>query len=226
MDIYNKLTLDVQEHVDKCVWDMTKKNIPEIELKHRKLRLLLQELQYELTIQERLIIDWLCWEVIKPRIYGEEFNICDDCDTTVYSIDINNKNPLYKIINKWVYYLETKTEKPTYKSVFDKLKLAIDHWVSININNNVSFQNHALNLGMNIPDMYDIFLYDNDVNQHFSCHDIFAHSILDIVGDIIIKSFDYGILTDDESSDEDSFDSDDEESIDSDDEFYVSSDDE
>lgn len=215
MNIYKKLPLDMKDEIDKQLWKQQKQEIKSNELLHRKLRLLLHELPYHLPYELRKVIDWLCWCVIRPRTYGE--GVCG-CHTEegkyIYRIDEKkNPKPLYKKIEKWVYYLETKDNKPYYETLYDAIREAVDDWCSKNITNGFFFQAFALDLGFNIPDMYENYMSNYDIIDYSSetlLPAIFITFVLDIIEELLMMSFHYEIDTDNELTSEEEVDTDNE----------------
>tara|TARA_Y100001937_G_C7134636_1_gene339285 strand:+ start:477 stop:1091 length:615 start_codon:yes stop_codon:yes gene_type:complete len=204
MNIYEKLPLEMKEEVDKQFWLNHKITIETKEISHRKLRLLLQVIPYHLTSQERNVIDWLCWYVIRPRTYGEgECGLNTESGEYEYKCDKKNKKPLHKYISKWIHYLETKNDKPYFETLYEAVRLAVDDWVGKNVFNNDLFQHFALELGFNIPSMYQNF-FDTYDWIDYNVEAIFCSYVLDVVEHIIMKSFAFEIETDNElTTDED-----------------------
>lgn len=215
VSVYKKLNLDLQEKVDKFVWDKTKKDIPEVEMIHRRLRLLLQEYPYDFCDCERKLIDFVCWYVIRPRTYGmgycgaetksgkyQYFNfdpVLEKDELQEYLDNVNETNEKEYLgisIRKFINYLETKKNKPSFEMLNDNIKLAIDNWVDNNILNRDLFQHFATELNFNIIDMFEYY-YNNtgenpfeDENYHKA---IFCWYICDKFEKIIMITYQYEI---------------------------------
>ncbi len=226
LTLYNRLPEDIQFIVDNHLWLKTKKDIPEVEMLHRRLKLLLQEYPHQWDKQQKKLIDFVCWYVIKPRTYGagycgaetksgkyqyvnfdpviERDELLDYLDNVNES---NEKEYLGISIRKYITYLETKKNKPSFEMLNDNIKLAIDNWVDNNIVDRDLFQHFATQLGFNIIDMFEYY-YDNTGGNPFEDENyqkaIFCWYMSDMFEKLIMITYQYEIEDLDSDSDSDS----------------------
>lgn len=199
MNIYNRLNQDIQEQVDKCVWEKTKQPIPEIELIHRKLRLLWQEYTYDWENSQRLVMDHFCEYILKPRVYGRGYCGFNTASGKYEYIIDKEKNKCYslgKYIIGYCNYLEKKNKKPSFEKILDECRLGIDNWVNCFIIDNDMFQYWAEKLGFNILDMFEIY-YDNFGDNPFENENyqkmIFTYYYQDYVERILLITYNWDI---------------------------------
>jgi hypothetical protein len=209
MNIYNRLPNDIQEKVDKQVWNKTKQDIPDIELVYRQLKYNLQNYNHNWSNTQKKIIDFVCWYVFRTRTYGLGHS---GCSTHSGKYEYKNSKKINPNVNLGMYlkiynlYLERKIKKPNYEDIFDNIRLAIDNWVDNNILNKELFQHFANVLGFNIVDMFEYY-YDNTGENPFEDHNylkvIFCLYLIDMFDKIIVITYGYEIEDLDSDSDTD-----------------------
>lgn len=213
MNIYKKLNLDIQEKVDKLVWEKTKQVIPFIELIYRKLRLEWQEYGYDWEQAQRNVIEHFCKDILKPRTYARGYcGLHTLSGRYEYIIDkeLNEYRSIAYMVNRYCIWLENKNntekkiKKPSFEDLFDEIRLAIDNWVSCFINDNDMFQYWAEKLGFNILDMFELWYADMGENP-FLTEDyqksVFLHYYCDYIERIILITYDWNVEDLDSDSD-------------------------
>lgn len=190
--IYNKCPLDIQEVIDKHLFESHKEEngfINSFELIHRQLRTELYDLQFNLDPKDYCLIDFLCWEVIRTRPFGEWVML------NGYKNSIHNENKLCFWIMSWVGYLQKKNNKPNYEDLNEAVRLAIDNWCFVNILSVYDLKYWCDKLLLNIGEVYDMYLEeignidtDEDYHKTLLCYYLYDWSV-----DIIMKSYAYEI---------------------------------
>ena len=220
MNIYKKLNLDIQEKVDKLVWEKTKRVIPFLELVHRKLRLEWQEYPYDWEQAQRNVMEHFCQHILKPRVYA-----CGYCGLHTASGNYEYINDIEEngefgglgyLVYKYCVWLENKNntekkiKKPSFEDLFDEMRLAIDNWIVLNIKCKYSFQQWAEKLGFNILDMFELW-YDDIGDNPFDSQDyqksVFLHYYCDYVERILLVTYNWNVEDlDSDSSDTETLD--------------------
>lgn len=217
MEVYKRLSIDLQEKVDSIVWDKTKQKIPQIDLVFKRLELnWIQYSTFHEQNQKYVIYKWedyqlkiikhFCNEILRPRIYGKGYSGCNtESGKYEYIVD-KKKNGYYSlgyVINRYVFWLEHKNDeggkkyrKPDFDDLYDECRLAIDDWVDTNIKDNRKFQEVCLELGLNILDMFEKYEDDfsdnpfHEVNYRLM---VFAHYYCDCIERILMISYNWDI---------------------------------
>ena len=206
VSVYKKLNMDIQEKVDKFVWEKTKRVIPFLELVHRKLRLEWQEYPYDWEETQRNVMEHFCKDILKPRVYA-----CGYCGLHTASGNYEYINDIEEngefgglgyLIYKYCVWLENKNntekkiKKPSFEDLFDEIRLALDNWIVQNIICKYSFQQWAEKLGFNIIDMFELW-YDDIGENPFDNEDykksIFLHYYCDYIERILLVTYNWNV---------------------------------
>jgi hypothetical protein len=212
MEIYNKLPTDLQEEVDTFLFKnqkiIQKQTINNINFIDRLIREELHSIPYSYDTNERQLIDFLCWYIFRPRLYGQGYCGCDsDSGEYEYKICRKNKTPLHKFLKKWLRFLQTEKNKPSFEDLYEEIRLSLDNWVVEKITDKQTFQDYALDLGFNIAEMYETYIITygmddiQDIDFNMFYKSVFTAHLCDKVEIIIMKSYDYELETDTSDSD-------------------------
>jgi hypothetical protein len=201
VSIYKKLPLDIQENIDRKLFESNKVNIPEVELIHNRLQLNLLETIPELCSCEKKLIQFVVQHCIKPNIYG--YGFCGaQTKSGKYEYIKDKKQKLYlgQYINMWIKYIEKKRKKPNFEKLSSEVRLAMDNWVLEYITDIKSFEFYAKLLKFSVIEMFE-FYYDNtgqnpfeDIND--SMPRVFCLYFTDLFEIIIMKTYNFELESD------------------------------
>lgn len=164
--LYKKLNFDLKEIVDYHIWHNVKQVIPKEELLFRRVRLSLLQCGIDWDIYDKKIIEFLCYEIIRPNVYIK----------------------FTKCLENYIMFLEKDINNFDYDFLLYELYFLINDWVDINIYDNNSIEKYSLKLGFNTHDIIDYF--NSIIEESFEFEEyrnfMFCWYLTEMIEDLIL----------------------------------------